>query len=119
LAPGSRAGLIVRNFFQRLTLDACRFVISIVINFYVYACCLALDACGLTLAARDQVSLLQGPLLVEYLDHCLLLVAHVSSFLHLVVCNNLDAGKRGSLVFTVSHILNRRIPASSTIFAFV
>ncbi len=119
MAPGSRAGLIVRNFFQRLTLDACRFVISVVINFYVYACCLALDACGLTLAARDQVSLLQGPLLVQDLNHCLLLVAHVSSFLHLVVCNNLDAGKRGSLVFTVSHIFNRRIPASSTIFAFV
>ena len=119
MAPGSRAGLIVRNFCQRLTLDACRFVISIVINFYVYACCLALDACGLTLVARDQVSLLQGPLLVQDLDHCLLLVAHVSSFLHLVVCNNLDAGKRGSLVFTVSHIFNRMIPASSTIFAFV
>jgi hypothetical protein len=34
---------------------------------------------------------------VQDLNHCLLLVAHVSSFLHLVVCNNLDAGKRGSL----------------------
>ena len=97
MAPGSRAGLIVRNFFQSLTLDACRFVISIVINFYVYACCLALDACGLTLVARDQVTLLQGPLLVQDLNHSLVLVAHVSSFLHLIVYNNLDAGKRGSL----------------------
>ena len=119
MAPGSRAGLIVRNFFQRLTLDACRFVISIVIDLCVDACGLALDACGLTLAARDQVSLLQGPLLVEYLDHCLLLVAHIFSFLLSIVYNNLGAGKRGSLVFTVSHILNRRIPACSTIFTFV
>ena len=119
MAPGSRAGLIVRNFFQRLTLDACRFVISIVIDLCVDACCLKLVAWCLTLAARDQVSLLQGPLLVEYLDHCLLLAAHVSSFLFLKFYNNWGAGKRGSLVFTVSHILNRRIPACSTIFTFV
>ena len=88
MAPGSRAGLIVRNFFQCLTLDACRFVIGIVIDLYVYACCLALDACGLTLAARDQVSLLQGPLLVQDLNHCLMLVAHVSPFLFSIVYNN-------------------------------
>ena len=56
-----------------------------------------LDACGLTLVARDQVTLLQGPLLVQDLNHCLLLVAHIFSFLLSIVYNNLDAGKRGSL----------------------